>query len=171
MMLVGIGLGSNLDDPETQVRQALCELNRLPHSALRVHSQLYRTPPLVGPGVPDGQPDYCNAVALMDTALPPEALLDALQALEQQHGRQQCEVRWGPRPLDLDILFYGNEQWNNPRLQLPHPNLAQREFVLVPLAECDGDIELPGQGKVRELLVQCPSMGITLWPSTFLAST
>lgn len=125
-----IGLGSNLESPVAQVRQALDELGGLPLSTLVAQSSLYATPP-VGP---QDQPDFINAVAVIKTALSPLALLDQLQALEQRHRRQRLR-HWGPRTLDLDLLLYGQQTIERPRLKVPHPYMHERAFVLVPLAE------------------------------------
>jgi len=146
-----IGLGSNLDDPHTQVSTALNELAQLPDSSLIMHSSLYRSDP-VGP---PGQPDYINAVAALDTQLPPEALLDALQAIEQAHQRVR-KIHWGPRTLDLDLLLYGNETIATPRLSVPHPFMTQRSFVLWPLAEIAPELILPDGRPLQALLLQCP---------------
>jgi 2-amino-4-hydroxy-6-hydroxymethyldihydropteridine diphosphokinase len=138
-----IGLGSNLDDPVRQVGSALDELAGLPLSRLLRRSSLYRSPPMG----PTDQPDYVNAAALIETALEPLELLDVLQAIEAAHGRRR-ELRWGPRTLDLDLLVYGDLRLDHPRLTLPHPGIAGRAFVLVPLAEIAPDLELPGTGSV-----------------------
>ncbi|HHJ12991.1 MAG TPA: 2-amino-4-hydroxy-6-hydroxymethyldihydropteridine diphosphokinase [Gammaproteobacteria bacterium] len=134
-----IGLGSNLDSPLDQVRAALTELAALPDTRLAACSRLYRSAPMG----PPGQPDYINAVAGVDTGLPPQALLDALQAIERAHGRVRGE-HWGPRTLDLDILLYGDLKLDSPRLHLPHPGLLARNFVLVPLAELAPGLMLDG---------------------------
>lgn len=151
-----IGLGSNLDDPLRQVRTALAELAELPSSRVSAVSSLYRSVPLQGPGVPQDQPDYINAVARLESALTAEALLDALQAIEARHGRVRGSAHWGPRTLDLDILLYGDLRIDTPRLRVPHPGLAERNFVLQPLAEIAPDLDIPGQGPLRELLARCP---------------
>lgn len=126
-----IGLGSNLDDPKGQLQRAIEALRKLPDSRLTAVSRFYRSSPM-GPA---GQPDYVNAVAMLDTRLEPLALLDALQAIEQQQGRVRQGERWGPRTLDLDILLYGAEMINLARLVVPHPEIKQRNFVLQPLNE------------------------------------
>lgn len=130
MALAYIGLGSNLENPVAQVRQALDELDGLPLSSLVAQSSLYATPPLG----PQDQPDFINAVAVVKTALSPLSLLDQLQALEQRHRRQRLR-HWGPRTLDLDLLLYGQQTIERPRLRVPHPHMHKRAFVLVPLAE------------------------------------
>lgn len=146
-VLAYLGLGSNLDDPLRQVRDALTEVADLPESRLLRRSSLYQTPPLG----PPGQPDYVNAVAAVETALPPLALLDALQAIEARHGRVRGE-HWGPRTLDLDLLLYGTQTIASPRLRVPHPQMHRRAFVLVPLAEIAPDLEVPGLGPLGSLL-------------------
>lgn len=135
-----IGLGSNLDAPIEQVRQALSELDMLPLSRLLAASSLYTSRP-VGP---QDQPDFINAVAALETRLSPLALLDQLQALEQQHRRRR-QRHWGPRTLDLDLLLYGNAAIYTPRLRVPHPQMTARAFVLAPLAEIAPSLELHQQ--------------------------
>lgn len=145
-----IGLGSNLDHPLQQIRQALDELSLLPHSELIQHSQLYRSDP-VGP--PD-QPDYINAVAQLRTRLQPEALLDQLQALELHHHRVRVE-HWGARTLDLDILLFGNQQIHSKRLSVPHPYIGERSFVLYPLQEIAPELRFPNGESIIELIARC----------------
>ncbi len=151
-----IGLGSNLGDPPAQLRRALASLERLPEiEGLRV-SSFYRTPPMG----PPGQPDYVNAVAECRTGLDPEALLDALQAIERAQGRVRTGVRWGPRTLDLDLLALDALRIETPRLRLPHPGIPERAFVLVPWAELAPDWVLPGLGRIRDLLSRVDVSGI-----------
>ncbi len=151
-----IGLGSNLEQPEHQVRSALDELAALPGTRLTAASSLYRSAPMG----PQDQPTYINAVARLETRLTTEALLDALQAIESAHDRVRSGERWGPRTLDLDILLYGREQLSSPRLTLPHPGIAERNFVLYPLAEIDPDVDIPGLGLLHVLLAGCSSEGL-----------
>ncbi len=134
-----IGIGSNLEDPKRQVLTAFGELAAVPGSAVRARSSLYRTPPMG----PSEQPDYVNAVVELITRLPPHELLVELQRIEQAHGRIRG-ARWGPRTLDLDLLIFGQEKIDNDTLQVPHPGLAQRAFVIVPLAEIAPHVEIPG---------------------------
>ena len=148
---VFVGLGSNLDDPRAQLVAGIEELAQLPRTAVEACSSLYQSEPMG----PQDQPDYVNAVVRLRTGLPPEALLDGLQAIEQRHGRQR-QRHWGPRTLDLDILLYGQRQIEEAHLQIPHPGIAARNFVLYPLAEIDSQLEIPGVGKVEELLNACP---------------
>jgi 2-amino-4-hydroxy-6-hydroxymethyldihydropteridine diphosphokinase len=150
-VLAYVGLGSNLQQPRIQVSEALTELALLPETHLTARSSLYRTQPLG----PDGQPDYINAVAAITTGLSAQALLEALQALENRHGRVRTDVRWGPRTLDLDLLLYGNTKIDTPGLQVPHPRMTERAFVLVPLAEiAPDDLQIPGSGGLHELIPQ-----------------
>lgn len=151
-----IGLGSNLDDPMTQVQTAITELAVLPDSRLIAQSALYQSA-AVGPGE---QPDYINAVVCLETSLAAEPLLDALQAIEQAHRRVRRE-HWGPRTLDLDILLYGNQVINTPRLQVPHPWLERRNFVLLPLADVAPGLTLPNGTTVQALLQKTSRTGIT----------
>lgn len=152
-----IGLGSNLEDPISQVSEALKELAQIPNTRVLKQSQLYRSDP-VGP---PGQPDYINAVAELETELNPNELLDALQSIEQAHQRRRL-VRWGPRTLDLDILLIDREQIATERLSVPHPYMHEREFVLYPLAEIAPELQLPNGESLDSLLARCP-MG-TLQP-------
>ncbi len=150
-----IGLGSNLDDPRRQVTQALAELGSLPGSRLLASSSLYRTPPMG----PPGQPDYINAVAQIETALAPHALLDALQAIERAHDRVRS-VRWGPRTLDLDLLLYDQQEIADERLCVPHPGLTERAFVVLPLLEIAPTLRVPGFGALAERGATLDSHGI-----------
>lgn len=146
-----IALGSNLDNPLAQVRQAMEELARLPASRMLAASSLYRSPPM-GPA---DQPDYINAVAALETTLSAHSLLDALQAIEQAHGRVRGPQRWGPRSLDLDMLLYGQEIINDQRLTIPHPGIAERAFVLFPLQEIvTADFVIPGNDSLPALLAR-----------------
>jgi len=150
-----VGLGSNLENPEQQVRKALLALAALPATHLVRHSLLYRSAPL-GPA---DQPDYVNAVAALDTELDPLALLEALFAIEQTQGRVRL-VRWGARTLDLDLLLYGSRTLTSERLTLPHPGLRERSFVLVPLAEIAPELVLPEGDRVAELAHRCSTHGL-----------
>ncbi|MDX1610440.1 MAG: 2-amino-4-hydroxy-6-hydroxymethyldihydropteridine diphosphokinase [Halofilum sp. (in: g-proteobacteria)] len=135
-----VGLGSNLGNPARQVRGALDALAALPETRLEARSRLYGSRPM---GPPD-QPDYVNAVARLVTALAPHALLDALQAIEARAGRERGGSRWGPRTLDLDLLLHDDTRCADARLSLPHPGIGERAFVLVPLAELDPELSIPG---------------------------
>lgn len=146
-----IGLGSNLAEPRRQLEAALTALAALPRSKLLRISSFYRSAP-IGPGE---QPDYVNAVAELETELAPLELLDQLQAIEAAQGRERS-LRWGARTLDLDILLFGGECISSERLSLPHPRMAERNFVLQPLAELEPELELPTGEKLQALLAQCP---------------
>src|SRR5690606_36479215 len=134
-----VGLGANLGDAQAAVKRSLQALDRLPQTRLAARSSLYRSAP-----VDAGVPDYVNAVAELRTALPPEALLAELQRLEQAEGRER-PYRNAPRTLDLDLLLYGDAQIATPALTVPHPRMAARAFVLLPLAEIAPQRVTPGQ--------------------------
>ena len=159
-MLAYIGLGSNLDEPLNQVRSALDELAALPQSHCLAQSSLYRSPPMG----PQDQPDYINAVALLETTLEPLALLAQLQRIEAQHHRQRGLERWGPRTLDLDLLLYDDTEMTTPTLTVPHPGLYERNFVLYPLMEIvaarESDLAIPGRGMLSELMAKCDRDGL-----------
>jgi len=155
MIQVYIGIGSNLDDPVTQVRKAITALHYLPDSVYRATSSLYRSPPLDA----TAQPDYINAVSLLETSMTAEQLLDTLQAIEQQQGRMRAE-RWGPRTLDLDILLYGEKTIRQDRITVPHPGLHERSFVLYPLQEINPDLDIPGHGSLKSLIQCCNASGL-----------
>ena len=146
---VFIGLGSNLNDPLQQLKNAIRRLADIPNcSGLKV-SRFYCSRPLG----PQNQPDYINAVARLKTTLEAEALLDQLQAIEQAQGRRRDGERWGARTLDLDLLLYGEQQIAIERLMVPHPRLAERAFVLYPLADiAELDLVIPSQGVLQQLL-------------------
>jgi 2-amino-4-hydroxy-6-hydroxymethyldihydropteridine diphosphokinase len=150
-----IALGANLDRPKRQIETALKELARLPNSRLTRASGLYRSRAV---GHPD-QPDYINAVARLRTALEPCALLDALLAIEQRHGRART-YKNAPRTLDLDILLYDDLVLDHPGLRLPHPRMHERAFVLAPLLEIAPDCLIPRHGPVRELRAGLDASGV-----------
>jgi len=154
MAEVFIGLGSNMDGPHDQLDRALESLSTSADIELVAVSDRYQTPP-IGPS----QPDYINAVAQLRTSLPPEALLDKLQSIEQQQDRVRT-VRWGPRTVDLDILLYDNMLCDTERLTIPHPRMAERAFVLLPLADINRDLSLPNGKTVGQLLANCSVQGI-----------
>lgn len=151
-----IGLGSNLDDPAAQVSRALDELDGIEGVRLTAASRLYHNPPMG----PQDQPDYVNAVARLQTRLPAEALLEALLAIEQVHGRVRGGQHWGPRTLDLDLLVYGDAVIESARLTVPHPGLAERAFVLYPLQEVAPDLVIPRLGALAALCARCPRDGL-----------
>lgn len=141
-----IGLGSNLEKPIQQVKTAIAELSDHQQINLAGQSKLYRSKP-VGP---QDQPDFINAVVKVSTQLQPLELLDALQAIENLHGRTR-ESHWGARTLDLDLLLYNDQEISHPRLTVPHPEMIYRAFVLVPLAEIEQNISIPGYGELKML--------------------
>ncbi|MBJ6978192.1 2-amino-4-hydroxy-6-hydroxymethyldihydropteridine diphosphokinase [Luteimonas sp. MC1895] len=153
-----IGLGGNIGDVAAALRTALAALDALPGTRLLAASRFYRT---AAWGV-EAQPDFINAAALVDTALAPRDLLDALLGIERAHGRERAGdgSRWGPRTLDLDLLLYGDAVIDAPGLVVPHPQLHRRAFVLVPLAEVASDLEVPGLGRVSALLEGIDTGGI-----------
>jgi 2-amino-4-hydroxy-6-hydroxymethyldihydropteridine diphosphokinase len=156
-----IGLGSNLGDPVAEVKNALKELAGLACTYSIRHSCLYRTHP-VGPVA---QPDFINAVARLETSLQPDALFDALQALERGHRRVRSAQRWGPRTLDLDLLLYDQLQIATPRLVLPHPQMTLRAFVLVPLADvAPPELVIPGSLSLGDLLRRISTQGVARLP-------
>ena len=151
-----VALGSNLDDPRAQVERALAALDQLPQTRCVLRSSLYRSRPFG----PVEQPDFVNAVAGLLTSLEPAVLLASLQALETRLGRERPAVRWGPRRIDLDLLVHGSVRVAQPGLELPHPGIAERAFVLAPLAEIAPDLDVPGVGRVGALLAQLDSSGL-----------
>jgi 2-amino-4-hydroxy-6-hydroxymethyldihydropteridine diphosphokinase len=143
-----IGLGSNLADPHAQVEAGIRALSKLPKTRLIARSRLYRSAPW---GRPD-QPEFVNAVVRLESALEPRELLDHLLEIERAAGRERDGTRWGTRVLDLDILAYAQRRVAEPGLQVPHPHLHERAFVLVPLVEIAPDLHIPGRGSVVGLL-------------------
>ena len=156
---VYVGLGSNLADPAEQLREAIKAMGLLPQSGLSGVSSFYVSDSLL-----PGQPRYTNAVAALDTSLPPLALLDALQGIENDQGRERLE-RWGPRTLDLDILLFGDRLIDEPRLKVPHYQMQVRAFVLYPLAELAPGITFADGRALNDLLAQCPFEGLERLPS------
>ncbi len=152
MVQAFIGLGSNLQQPLTQIQNALKELAQIPRSKLTNHSSLYQTAPMGPVDQPDyEQPEYINAVAELATGLAPEQLLDQLQSIENDHHRERGELQWGPRTLDLDLLLYGEEIIETGRLTVPHPGIAERAFVLIPMLEISPELILPDGRAIAQL--------------------
>ena len=159
MERVYIGMGSNLADPADQLRSAVEALTQLPESRFVGVSAFYQSDSLL-----PGQPRYTNAVAAIDSSLAPLDLLDALQAIELDQGRERLE-RWGPRTLDLDILLFGDRLIDEPRLKVPHYQMHLRAFVLYPLAElAPENLQLPDGQRLSELLTACPFVGLERMP-------
>jgi len=155
MTVAYVGLGANIGDPRRQLEAAIEQLKNLPDTDFVLVSGFYKSAPL---GYVD-QPDFLNAVARLDTALPAEQLLEHLQKMERQRGRERPFPN-APRTLDLDLLLYGNSVLESPRLTLPHPRMHERAFVLQPLLELDSEISIPGKGKAGALLSACGSQKI-----------
>lgn len=152
-----IGLGSNQGDSRRLLEQALRALKGLARTSVNRCSAYYRTAPL---GDPD-QPEFLNAVAELDTTLAPLELLCGMQRIEDRLGRtRDRERRWGPRTIDLDLLLFGNMVIRHPDLVVPHPRMGNRAFVLVPLAELVPQLEIPGLGRVSELLADIDTAGV-----------
>ncbi len=141
-----IGLGANLGDPQQALRDALNALRALPQTRIDAISSFYLSAP-----VDAGGDDYVNAVARVQTALTPHALLAGLQAIEHEFGRER-PFRNAPRTLDLDLLLYGDLTIHDNTLDVPHPRMMARAFVLLPLLELDAGIQVPGQGRASDFL-------------------
>jgi 2-amino-4-hydroxy-6-hydroxymethyldihydropteridine diphosphokinase len=152
-----VALGSNLDDPPAQIERAFTALAGLRESRLVARSPLYRSLPLG----PVAQPDFVNAVAGMLTTLDATAMLAELKALEERLGRESPVVRWGPRRIDLDLLVHGTTRIDDPQIQVPHPGIADRAFVLAPLLELAPDLDVPGVGRVRTLAARVNEAGMS----------
>lgn len=155
-----VGLGANLGDPAQALRDAIALLSRLPQTTLSRTSSFYRSAP-----VDAGGDDFVNAVVRVDTGLAPHALLQGLQDIEQQFGRER-PFRNAPRTLDLDLLLYGDLTIADDLLQVPHPRMGGRAFVLLPLLEIAPDIEIPGMGDARALLAGVGDQAISRLPRT-----
>ncbi|WP_448565522.1 2-amino-4-hydroxy-6-hydroxymethyldihydropteridine diphosphokinase [Thalassotalea ganghwensis] len=158
MALAFIGLGSNLDNPEQQIKHAIEAIVLIPQSNIDKLSSLYFSRPMG----PQDQPDYMNAVLSLETLLAPLALLDQLQAIENKAGRVRKDNRWGARVLDLDILLYDQEVINNSRLTVPHYGMHEREFVLLPLAEISPNLTLPDGRRISKLANEIDPNGLKI---------
>ena len=148
-----VAVGANVGDPAQTLAQAVGDL--VAAGRVTAVSPVYRTRPIGPP-----QPDYLNAVVELHTALSPRQLLDALHAIENAHGRVRAE-RYGPRTLDLDLIWVEGVAADDPRLTLPHPRAHEREFVLRPLCDIDGSIVLHGR-PAREWLAEVAGQGVEL---------
>ena len=154
---VFIGLGSNIGDSSTIVQQAMVALDNISQCNLRASSSLYRSEAIGD--VP--QDDYINAVVLIDTSLEPLELLLEMQAIEYAYyRRREQEDRWAPRTLDLDIVLFGDRIIDDSHLVIPHPQFAQRLFVLEPMFEIDGDRFIPGYGSLSYLIENAPAISL-----------
>ena len=156
-----VALGSNLDDPPRQLDAAVAGLRALPETRFIAASRRYRSAP-VGP---QDQPEFLNMAAALLTRLPAPALHAALRALEGALGKRPPSVRYGPRRIDLDLLAYDQLTLETPALQLPHPRLHERGFVLYPLAELAPELWIPGRGRVAVLKALIPMDGLSLYDS------
>lgn len=159
MTRVYIAIGSNLASPLEQVNAALAALAEIPDSQIVAVSPFYRTPPLG----PQDQPDYLNAAVALDIDLAPETLLDHTQRIELQQGRERKAHRWGPRTLDLDIMLFGDRQIATPRLTVPHYDMKNRAFMLLPLVHIAPDVCFPDGVKVANILANLDPSGISRW--------
>ena len=155
-----VALGSNLDDPRRQVERAFGALRELRETRLELRSPLYRSRPMG----PVAQPDFVNAVAGLLTRLGAVALLQELKSLESRLGRAAPVVRWGPRLIDLDLLAHGSTRIHEPSIEVPHPGIAERAFVVVPLSEIGPSLEIPGLGRVSALLQRIDTSGLERIP-------
>jgi 2-amino-4-hydroxy-6-hydroxymethyldihydropteridine diphosphokinase len=155
-----VALGSNLGDSRRYLSEAIEAMARLPGTTVTARSRLYRTPPW---GMLE-QPEFINAAVQLDTGLSADELLDALLAIERAAGRTREGERWGPRTLDLDLLHMDGVRSAGERLILPHPRIAERAFVLLPLADLAPALELPGQGRVAALLAALDHSGCEALP-------
>ncbi len=158
MTLAYIGLGSNLSDPAYQIQLAVHALRGIDKSKVSQLSSLYCSRPMG----PQDQPDYINAVAILETQLSAIDLLDSLQSIENKAGRVRKDNRWGARILDLDILLFGDQIIETPRLTVPHYGLSEREFVLIPLHEIRPELTLPSGENVTDLVSNIPSNGLKI---------
>ena len=155
-----LSLGSNLGDRETTIRDAVAEIAAIPGVTITAASSIVETAALKQQGVDTDAPAYLNAVVIVRTTLAPERLLEAVGAIERAHGRVRDE-RWGDRTLDIDIVACGGLRYVSETLTLPHPRAAERAFVLAPWFEIDPNADLPGYGRVADLLAVAHDV---VWP-------
>lgn len=154
-----VGLGGNVGDVANTLMEAIWAIEALPQTSVRSQSDLYRSPPW---GRTDQDP-FINAVVELQTRLAPTVLLDCLIEIEEKFGRvRSVDERWGPRTLDLDLLLFGEQIIQSPGLCIPHPHLHERGFVLVPLAQIAPNLDVPGQGRVADLLTGIDASGVEL---------
>lgn len=148
-VLAYIGVGSNVDGPRQQVLHGIELLAQLPGCHVLRQSSIYQSAPFG----PVEQDDFMNAVVAIETAVPPDILLACLKEIERVQGRDPRAERWGPRVIDLDILVYGDQTLDVPELQIPHPGIGERNFVLLPLREIAPDLVIPGLGPVADIAI------------------
>ncbi len=159
MALTYLGLGSNMDDPPAQMEQAIAAIGRLPSTRIFRRSQLYVSKPW---GKID-QPDFLNMVIEIETGLLPHTLLKHCKHIETEQGRVVGEL-WGPRPVDIDILLYGNRTLRTASLVVPHPHMWDRAFVLRPLADLRPDLRGPNGSSITTYLASEPISLQGVWP-------
>jgi 2-amino-4-hydroxy-6-hydroxymethyldihydropteridine diphosphokinase len=155
-MQAWLGLGSNLQNPVTQLQLAIGQLRDAEGIDVLRTSSFYSTPPWGD----ESQDDFINAVAQIQTQLSPLSLLQLLQSIEDEMGRQRSNRRWGPRVIDIDLLLFDEQVLQSTELELPHPRMHERAFVLLPLSELDPFAEIPGHGSIAALLSQLDCSGI-----------
>jgi 2-amino-4-hydroxy-6-hydroxymethyldihydropteridine diphosphokinase len=160
-----LAVGSNLGDRLGTLQECVTAIARLPDTEVLAISPVYETDPVGGPA----QPDYLNAVLVVQTGLAPRALLEAARRIEADFGRVRAE-RFGPRTLDVDIISYAGEVSDDPVLTLPHPRAHERAFVLAPWHDIDAQAELPGRGPVADLLAGLDARGVRRVPGAGLCS-
>lgn len=159
MSQVYLALGSNLHDPVQQVKSALLALDQLPLTQRLATSDFYRTPPYG----PQNQDHFLNTVVLLQTQLAPLELLDQTQRIELEQGRVRKAQRFGPRTLDIDILLFGHQTIDHPRLRVPHYDMHNRAFMLLPLYQIAPQLQLPDGTKLQHLINALDCSSITLW--------
>ena len=157
-MKAWLGLGANLQRPVEQLKEALRRLDAEDRIEVLRISSFYRTPPWGD----EKQDEFFNAVLQIETSLAPMALLHVTKSIENVMGRQRNGRRWGPRLIDIDLLLYDEKKMFSDELELPHPRMHERAFVLVPMAELDANAEIPGHGVVENLLEHLDCSGICL---------
>jgi 2-amino-4-hydroxy-6-hydroxymethyldihydropteridine diphosphokinase len=155
-MIAWLGLGSNLQQPVEQLQHAYKRLAESDDIEVLKASSMYQTPPWGD----ERQADFVNAVVQIETGLSPLALLHVLQSLENEMGRRRSDRRWGPRIIDIDLLLYDDQVFHTEELDLPHPRMHERAFVLLPLSELESTLEIPGHGTIGALLSQLDCSGI-----------
>jgi len=151
-----LGLGSNQQQPMDQLTEAIGRLAETKRIGILRTSSFYRTPPWGD----EQQDDFINAVVQIETSLEPSNLLGELKTIENLMGRKRSGRRWGPRLIDIDLLLYGDQQLHMDELEVPHSRMHERAFVLIPLAELDPELDIPGRGSVENLLQQIDCSGI-----------
>ena len=157
-VLAWIGLGGNLGEPRSAISRALAQLNEDRGNDVEAVSAFYRTAPI---GITD-QPEFINSVARVRTTDAPQGLLEKLLNIEARLGRIRTEQQFGPRVIDLDLLLYDQIQMDTPYLTLPHPRMHLRRFVLEPLFELEGDLNLPGGRELSYYLAQARDQSAVL---------